>query len=267
MDNRLSLKSNRFNKKTITLKIKNVLISQPKPADVEKSPYYILANKHKVKMDFKKFITIDGVSAVDFRKDKVNILGHTAVIFTSRNAIDHYFRMAKDMRLEIPDSMKYFCASEAIAYYLQKYVTYRKRKIFYGRGNIAGLLEIIQKQKTEKFLLPCSNIYKQDLPNLLEKNKIKYSKAVIYQTLASDLSDLDIYSYDMLVFFSPTGVESLFKNFPDYKQGETIIACFGPTTAQAIEDAGLRLDIKAPTKKSPSMTMAIEEFIEENSKK
>jgi uroporphyrinogen-III synthase len=247
------------------LKIKNVLISQPKPADVEKSPYYLLAKKHKVKMDFTKFITIKGVSAVDFRKDKVNILEHTAVIFTSRNAIDHYFRMAKDMRLEIPDTMKYFCVSEAIAYYLQKYVTYRKRKIFYGRGNMAGLLEIIQKQKSENYLLPCSDIYKQELPDLLEEAKIKYSKAVIYQTVASDLSDLDIYNYDMLVFFSPTGVDSLFKNFPDYQQGKRIIASFGPTTAQAVEEAGLRLDIKAPTKTSPSMTMAIEEFIQKNS--
>lgn len=247
------------------MKIKNVLISQPKPADVEKSPYYLLAKKHKVKMDFTKFITIKGVSAVDFRKDKVNILEHTAVIFTSRNAIDHYFRMAKDMRLEIPDTMKYFCVSEAIAYYLQKYVTYRKRKIFYGRGNMAGLLEIIQKQKSENYLLPCSDIYKQELPDLLEEAKIKYSKAVIYQTVASDLSDLDIYNYDMLVFFSPTGVDSLFKNFPDYQQGKRIIASFGPTTAQAVEEAGLRLDIKAPTKTSPSMTMAIEEFIQKNS--
>lgn len=266
MDVGLSIKSKFLTQKIVTLKIKNVLISQPKPADVEKSPYYLLAKKHKVKMDFRKFITIKGVSAVDFRKDKVNILDHTAVIFTSRNAIDHYFRMAKDMRLEIPDSMKYFCVSEAIAYYLQKYVTYRKRKIFYGRGNMAGLIEIILKQKSENYLLPCSNIYKQDLPNLLEENKIKHSKAVIYKTLASDLSDLDIYSYDMLVFFSPTGVESLFKNYPDFKQNDTVIACFGPTTSQAVENAGLRLDIKAPTKTSPSMTMAIEEYIEKNSK-
>ncbi len=247
------------------MKIKNVLISQPKPADVEKSPYYLLAKKHKVNIDFRKFITIEGVSAVDFRKDKVHLLEHTAVIFTSRNAIDHYFRMAKDMRLEIPDTMKYFCVSEAIAYYLQKYVTYRKRKIFYGRGNFAGVLEIIQKHKSENFLLPCSDDYKQDLPTLMEKNKLKYSKAVIYQTLASDLTDMDINSYDMLVFFSPTGVNSLFKNFPKYEQGETIIACFGPTTAQAVLDANLRLDIKAPTKTAPSMTMALEEYIQKNS--
>lgn len=247
------------------MKIKNVLISQPKPADVEKSPYYLLAKKHKVNIDFRKFITIEGVSAVDFRKDKVHLLEHTAVIFTSRNAIDHYFRMAKDMRLEIPDTMKYFCVSEAIAYYLQKYVTYRKRKIFYGRGNFAGILEIIQKHKSENFLLPCSDDYKQDLPTLMEKNKLKYSKAVIYQTLASDLTDLDINSYDMLVFFSPTGVNSLHKNFPKYEQGDTIIACFGPTTAQAVLDAGLRLDVKAPTKTAPSMTMALEEYIQKNS--
>ena len=247
------------------MKIKNVLISQPKPADVEKSPYYLLAKKHKVNIDFRKFITIEGVSAVDFRKDKVHLLEHTAVIFTSRNAIDHYFRMAKDMRLEIPDSMKYFCVSEAIAYYLQKYVTYRKRKIFYGRGNFAGVLEIIQKHKSDNFLLPCSDDYKQDLPSIMEENKLKFSKAVIYQTLASNLTDLDINSYDMLVFFSPTGVNSLYKNFPEYVQGETIIACFGPTTAQAVLDAGLRLDIKAPTKSAPSMTMALEEYIQKNS--
>ena len=247
------------------MKIKNVLISQPKPADVEKSPYFLLAKKHKVNIDFRKFITIKGVSAVEFRKDKVAILDHTAVIFTSRNAIDHYFRMAKDMRVEVPDSMKYFCASEAIAYYLQKYVTYRKRKIFYGRGNILGLLEIMQKHKSDNYLMPCSDIYKQDLPNLLEGNGIKYSKAVIYKTLASDLSDLDINSYDMLIFFSPTGVQSLFENFPNYQQNDTIIACFGPTTAIAVKEAGLKLNIKAPTKTAPSMTMAIEEYFQKNS--
>lgn len=247
------------------MKIKKVLISQPQPADVEKSPYYLLAKKHKVKIDFRKFISIEGVSALEFRKDKVNILDHSAVIFNSRNAIDHYFRMAKDMRLEIPDTMKYFCVSEAIAFYLQKYVTYRKRKIFYGRGNVDGLIEIIQKQKTENFLLPCSDLHKQEITELLDQNEIKYSKAVIYKTVPSDLSDIEIYTYDMLIFFSPTGVESLFQNWPDYQQGETVIACFGPTTAQAIEEAGLRLDIKAPTKASPSMTMAIEEYIAKNS--
>ncbi len=248
------------------MKIKNVLISQPKPADIEKSPYFLLAKKHKVKIDFRKFITIDGVSAVEFRKDRVGILDHTAVIFTSRNAIDHYFRMAKEMRVEVPNDMKYFCVSEAIAYYLQKYVTYRKRKIFYGRGNFAGLMEIIQKHKSDKYLMPCSNIYKQDLPELLEKNKIKYSKAVIYKTLASDLSDIEINNYDMLIFYSPTGVQSLKKNFPNYEQGETVIACFGPTTAQAVKEAGLRLDIKAPTKTAPSMTMAVEEYIQKMAK-
>lgn len=248
------------------MKIKNVLISQPKPADIEKSPYFLLAKKHKVKIDFRKFITIDGVSAVEFRKDRVAILDHTAVIFTSRNAIDHYFRMAKEMRVEVPNDMKYFCVSEAIAYYLQKYVTYRKRKIFYGRGNFAGLMEIIQKHKNDNYLMPCSNIYKQDLPEILEKNKIKYSKAVIYKTLASDLSDIEINNYDMLIFYSPTGVQSLKKNFPNYEQGETVIACFGPTTAQAVKEAGLRLDIKAPTKTAPSMTMAVEEYIQKMAK-
>ena len=246
------------------MKIKKVLISQPKPADIEKSPYSILAKKYKIKIDFHKFITIKGVSAVEFRKDKVSILEHTAVIFTSRNAIDHYFRMAKDMRVVVPDSMKYFCASEAIAYYLQKYVTYRKRKIFYGRGNFQGLIEVILKHKSDKYLMPCSDIYKQDLPKLLEENKISFSKAIIYKTLASDLSKIDMHDYDMLVFFSPTGVTSLFKNFPDYKQDDTVIACFGPTTAVAVKESGLKLGIQAPTKTAPSMTMALEEYLEKN---
>jgi uroporphyrinogen-III synthase len=247
------------------LKIKNVLISQPKPAEAEKSPYYLLAKKHKVNIDFRKFISIEGVTAVDFRKDKVSILDHPSVIFTSRNAVDHYFRMAKDMRLDIPDTMKYFCVSEAIAFYLQKYVTYRKRKIFYGRGTFPGLIEILQKHKTETFLLPCSDVGKLDLSTLLDESEIKYTKAVMYKTVASNLSDIEIKNYEMLIFFSPAGVESLLSNFPDFVQGNTIIAGFGPTTTLAVEDLGLRLDIIAPTKTSPSMTMAIEEFFQKNS--
>ncbi|RLD76063.1 MAG: uroporphyrinogen-III synthase, partial [Bacteroidetes bacterium] len=200
------------------MKVKKILVSQPQPADLEKSPYIELINKHKVNVDFRKFIKIDGVSASDFRKDKVYIQDHTAVIFTSRNAVDHFFRMAQDMRVEIPDTMKYFCISEATAFYLQKYVQYRKRKIFQGQQSFIDLLEIIKKHKDEKFLLPCSDIHKLSIVQTLDKAKINYSKAVIYQTLASDLSDIDIETYDLLVFYSPAGVKSLFKNFPEFKQ-------------------------------------------------
>jgi len=244
------------------VKIKNVLVSQPKPAEVEKSPYYLLARKYRVTIDFHKFISIEGVKAVDFRKDRIHILDHSAAIFTSRNAVDHFFRLAKEMRVEVPDTMKYFCVSEAIAFYLQKYVQYRKRKIFYGRQSFDQLLEIITKHKSENFLLPCSDVSEKDLSKILRDHKIKHSKAVMYQTVASDLSDVDIDNYDMLVFFSPSGVKSLFTNFPNYKQGETLIGAFGPSTCKAVEESGLRLDIEAPTKTAPSMTMALEQYIE-----
>lgn len=243
------------------MKVKNILISQPKPANLDKTPYATLSKKYKVNFDFHKFIKIEGVSAIDFRKEKIRILDHSAVIFTSRNGVDHYFRMAEDMRLDIPPTMKYFCSSEAIAFYLQKYITYRKRKVFYGKGSIQSLVDVVMKHKTDTYLLPCSDIFKKDLPNLLEEKGIKHTSAVLFKTLPSDISDVDINSYQMIVFFSPIGVESLFQNFPDYKQEETIIACFGPLTAQAIEKAGLRLDIKAPSKTAPSMTMAIEQFL------
>lgn len=245
------------------MKVKNILISQPKPADLEKTPYFTLANKYKVNFDFHKFIKIEGVDAIEFRKDKIRLLDYPSVIFTSRTAIEHYFRMAEEMRLKIPANMKYFCSSEAIALYLQNFITYRKRKVFYGKGSIQSLVEVVMKHKTDKFLIPCSNIYKKDLPNMLEEKGIEYANAVLFQTLPRDISDIDIDSYQMIVFFSPIGVDSLFANFPDYKQNDTIIACFGPMTTAAIEKAGLRLDIQAPTISAPSMTMAIEEFLKQ----
>lgn len=244
------------------MKFKNVLVSQPKPAEVEKSPYYLLAKKYKVNIDFHKFIKIEGIKAVDFRKDRIPILDHTAVIFTSRNAVDHFFRLSKEMRAEIPDTMKYFCVSEAIAFYLQKYVQYRKRKIFYGRQSFAQLMEIIVKHKAENFLLPCSDVSEKDLSQILKDSKIKHSKAIMYQTVASDLSDVEIDKYDLLVFFSPSGLKSLYANFPDYEQGNTLIAGFGPATCKAVAEAGLKLSIEAPTKTAPSMTMALEQYIE-----
>lgn len=250
------------------MKVKNILVSQPQPADLEKSPYSELINKHKVNVDFRKFIKIEGVSASDFRKDKIYIQDHTAVIFTSRNAVDHFFRIAKDMRVEIPDTMKYFCISEATAFYLQKYVQYRKRKIFQGQQRFDDLLEIIKKHKDEKFLLPCSDIHKLSIVKALDIAKIDYSKAVIYKTLASDLSDIDIDSYDLLVFFSPAGVKSLFKNFPKYEQNSALIGAFGPSTHKAVVDSGLDVNIAAPTKTALSMTVAIEQHIQnKNGKK
>lgn len=246
------------------VKIKNILISQPEPADLMKSPYGNLSQKYKVKIDFRKFISVAGVTASKFRKDKVYIQDHTAIIFTSRNAVDHFFRIAKEMRVEIPETMKYFCISEATAFYLQKYVQYRKRKIFNGKQNFNDLLEIIKKHKDEKFLLPCSDIYKLKLITLLDQAKVNYTKAIIYKTLASDLTDVDIEKYDLIVFFSPAGVKSLFKNFPDFKQNHTMVGAFGPTTTKAAQDAGLDLGIVAPSKAALSMTVAIENYLQDN---
>jgi uroporphyrinogen-III synthase len=251
----------------LKLKVKNILVSQPQPHDVEKSPYGDLINNYKVNIDFKKFIKIEGVSASDFRKDKVYIDDHSAVIFTSRNAVDHFFRIAKEMRVEIPDTMKYFCISEATASYLQKYVQYRKRKIFQGHQNFDDLLELIKKHKDEKFILPCSDIHKMSLINRLDKNKINYSKAIIYKTLASDLSSVEIESYDLIVFFSPAGVKSLFKNFPKFEQNHTLIGAFGPSTVKAVKESGLNVDIVAPTKTALSMTVAIEQYIQKSARK
>lgn len=248
------------------LKIKTILVSQPKP-DSEKSPYFELAKKYKITIDFRPFIHIEGVNELEFRKERINVLDHTAVIFTSRNAVDHYFRIAKESRITIPDTMKYFCISESTAYYLQKYVVYRKRKIFHGKQRFADLIEVMKKHKKETFLLPCSDILKKEIPELLEKSKFKYSKATLYHTVCSDLSDLENVMYDMLVFFSPAGIESLSMNFPDFKQNNTRIAVFGTTTAKAAKDAGLRIDILAPTQNAPSMTMAIENYVKEHNKK
>lgn len=249
------------------LKIKNILISQPQPTDFERSPYGEIAKKFGVNISFRKFFRIEGIAARDFRKDRVNLLEHSAVIFSSKNAVDHYFRICKEMRVEVPETMKYFCISESTAYYLQKYVQFRKRKIFHSKENAANLVELIKKHKTEKFLLPCSDLHRNEITKLLEDHKIHYNKAIIYRTLASDLSDLRIQDYDLLVFFSPAGIKSLFKNFPDFSQGQTAIGAFGASTQKAVVDAGLKLDIEAPTRVATSMTMAIDLFLQQESKK
>jgi len=245
----------------------NILVSQPQPADVDKSPYGDLTRKFNVEIDFHKFIKIEGIPSKEFRQSRISLLDYSAVIFTSRNAVDHYFRMAKELRADIPQTMKYFCMSESTAFYLQKYVQYRKRKIFHGKQSFDDLMEIIRKHKEEKYLLPCSDIHKASISHMLDDNGINYNKGIFYKTLASDLSTIDINKYHMLIFFSPSGIASLFKNFPEFKQNSTVIGAFGPTTGNAVKEAGLTLNIEAPTKTAPSMTMAIEEFLQKHLKK
>jgi len=247
------------------LKVKSILVSQPEPSTA-KSPYFELAEKTNVKIDFRPFIQVEGVSTKEFRQTRIQILEHSAVIFTSRTAIDHFFKISQELRLTIPDSMKYFCVSEATAFYLQKYIVYRKRKIFYADGRFSDLINVMKKHKGEKFLVPLSDIHKQEIPELLEKEGYNYTKAILYRTVSSDLSDLKDVNYDVLVFFSPSGIKSLYQNFPDFKQNNTRIACFGPTTAQAVHEAGLKLDIEAPTAQAPSMTMALEQYIKKCNK-
>ena len=240
--------------------VKSILVSQPKPAD-DNSPYYKLAEKYKLKIDFRPFIQVESVPVKEFRQQKVNILDHTAVIFTSRYAVDHFFNVCKEMKIEVPSDMKYFCISEMTANYLQKYIVIRKRKIFTGERTATDLIEVIKKHKNEKYLFPCSNIRKDDIPKFLEENGYEFTEAILYKTVASDLSDLADIKYDIIAFFSPSGINSLFVNFPKFKQNATRLAAFGPTTAKAVTDAGLILDIEAPLPNAPSMTGAIEVYI------
>lgn len=243
-----------------------MLVSQPKPAS-EKSPYYDIAEKYGVKIDFRPFIKVESVSAKEVRQQKVSILEHTAVIFTSRHAIDHFFHLCAEMRITVPETMKYFCVTEQIALYIQKYVQYRKRKIFFGAtGKIEDLMPSILKHKTEKFLVPMSDVHNDDVKNLLDKNGIQHKEVVMYRTVSNDFTEGEEFDYDMLVFFSPAGVSSLKKNFPDFDQKDVKIGTFGSTTAQAVRDAGLRLDLEAPTVQAPSMTAALDMFIKENHK-
>jgi len=247
------------------MKIKNVLVSQPQPQS-DKSPYFEIAEKNNVKIDFRPFIHVEPVETKEFRKNRINILDHSAVIFTSKTGIDHFFRVANEMRVSVPDTMKYFCTSESIAHYLQKYIVYRKRKIFFGKGRFVDLMEMLDKHKGEKFFVPLSEQHKPEIPELLKVNKIDFTIAILYKTVSSDLSDLQMLNYDVLVFFSPSGIMSLMKNFPGFKQNETIIASFGNSTARAVQEAGLRLDIQAPMPNAPSMTMALDLFIKEHNK-
>jgi len=242
------------------LKIKSILVTQPEPNTI-KSPYSELAESTSVKIDFRPFIQVEGVSAKEFRQTRIHINDFTAVLFNSKTAIDHFFRLAQELRVTIPDSLKYFCISESTAFYLQKYIVYRKRKIFHANGSMTDLLDIMKKHKEEFFLVPLSDIHSQEIPKMLDKGGFKYTQAILYRTISSDLKDLKEMNYDILVFFSPSGIKSLIQNFPDFKQKDIKIACFGSTTAQAVREAGLIPDIEAPTPEAPSMTMALEHYI------
>lgn len=243
--------------------IKKILVSQPKPAS-DKSPYYDIAKESEVELVFRPFIKVEGITAKEFRHQKVNILDHSAVVFTSRHAIDHFFKLAKEMRLNIPEDMKYFCVTETIALYIQKYVQYRKRKVFFGStGKIQDLVPTMVKHKSEKYLVPLSDVHNDDVKNLLDSKKLQHTECYMYRTVSNDFTEEEVknFDYDMLIFFSPAGIESLIKNFPNFKQGDIAIATFGPTTAQAAKDAGLRLDIEAPSEKYPSMTGALQHYL------
>ena len=247
------------------MKVKTILVSQPEPK-IENSPYFDLQEKQKVKIDFRPFIHVEGVSAKEIRHQKIDLNNYTAIILTSRNAVDHFFRIAEEMRFKVPDAMKYFCQSEAVAYYLQKYVVYRKRKIYVGKRTFSELSPLIKKYKDEKFLLPNTDKVKPLVPDTLNALGVNWKQATFYKTVVSDLSDLANVSYDVLVFFSPSGIESLFKNFPNFEQNETRIAVFGNTTIKAVEEKGLRVDISAPTPETPSMTMALQKYIDKVNK-
>lgn len=248
------------------MKVKTILVSQPAPK-TETSPYYDLSDKQKVKIDFRSFIHVEGIPVKEIRAKKIDLNDFTAIILTSRNAVDHFFRVAEEMRFKVPDSMKYFCQSEAVAYYLQKYVVYRKRKIYVGARTFPDLTKLIKKHKTEKFLLPSSDKLKPLIPAELDKLGVIWKRANLYRTVVSDLSDLENVMYDVLVFFSPSGIDSLFKNFPEFKQKKTRIAVFGNSTVKAATEAGLKCDITAPSPENPSMTMALDNYIKKVNKK
>ena len=248
--------------------LKKILVSQPKPSS-DKSPYYDLEKEYGVKCVFRPFFKVEGVSAKEFRQQKVNILDYTAIVFTSRHAIDHFFNLAKELRITIPEDMKYFCIIESVALYIQKYVQYRKRKVFFGStGKIDDLVPLMVKHKTEKYLVPMSSVHNDDVANMLNAKNLKHTECVMYRTVSNDFTEEEIktFDYDMLIFFSPTGVKALQKNFPDFVQGDIRIGAFGPATAKTVEDEGLRLDLQAPTPEFPSMTSALKDYLKSNKK-
>mgnify|MGYP000326373329 FL=1 len=249
----------------MALNIKRLLVSQPKPTS-EKSPYFDLAEKYGVEIEFRPFIKVEPLTSKEFRQQRISILDYSAVVFTARTGIDHFFRLCEELRVTIPETMKYFCMSESIAVYLQKYIVYRKRKIFFGAsGKLDDLITIIAKHPKEKYLVPVSDVHKDDLRLKLEAKKIDFTEAVMYRTVSNDFKADESFDYDMLVFFSPAGISSLLKNFPNFNQKDIRIGCFGSTTAKAVKDAGLRLDVEAPTPEAPSMTAALEQYLKKES--
>ena len=247
------------------MKVNKILVSQPRPA-TEKSPYFSIAEKHNVQIDFCSFIKVEGVTAKEFRQQKVSILDHTAIVFLSRHAIDHFFTLCKELRVTIPDDMKYFCLSETISLYIQKYVQYRKRKVHFGNGHIQDLEPLFAKYKTEKFFVPSSNVHNDDLNQLFDKYGIQHSQAEMYRTVSTEIAPEYIKSFDMLIFFSPHGIDSLKKNVPDYVQGEQLVACFGNVTAEYIKEHGLRLDLEAPSAAATNMPAALDAYLTANNK-
>lgn len=247
------------------MKVKSILVSQPRP-EGERSPFFDLADKHHLKIDFRPFIQVEPIPVKELRKEKINELNYTAVIFNSRNAVDNFFRVATELKVEMPPEMKYFCVNEGMAYYLQKYIVLRKRKVFYGKGSTKELLDLIKSHSNENYLYPCSDVRAPQIPDFLKKSKIKFRETILYRTVASDLSDLTHVNYDVIVFFSPSDIKSLFENFPNFKQNNTRIAGFGAATQKAIEDAALVVNIPAPTPETPSMVMAIEKYVIEVNK-
>jgi len=251
----------------MALKIKNILVSQPQPT-TDKSPYFDISERYNVKVVFRPFIKVEPILAKEFRTQRVNILEHTAIIFNARHGIDHFFRLCEELRITIPETMKYFCVSESVAVYLQRYIHYRKRKVFFGaNGKFAELVVIMNKHLDEKYLFITSDVQNEETLAQLEKTKIVLNKAVMYKTVSNDFGPEEVFDYDMLLFFSPVGIASLLKNFPNFVQGDIQIGCFGATTVQAVRDAGLRLDLEAPAPGVPSMTMALENYLKESNKK
>ncbi len=246
-------------------KIKSIIISQPKP-ESDKSPYFDLAKKRSLKIDFRPFITVSPVAAKEFKSQKINILDFTAIILNSRNSVDHFFRMCAELKIEMPPETKYFCVNESIANYLAKYIQVRKRKVFSGKATETELLNVIKNHPSEKYLFPCSDWRKPEIEKFMKKHKYQYKESFFYRIVSANLSDLKDVNYDIIVFFSPADIRSLIENFPKFKQNNTLIASFGATTAKAIKEAGLRVDIAVPTPEYPSMVMALDKYIEAHNK-
>lgn len=243
--------------------IKKILVSQPQPSS-DKSPYFDIARRHNVEITFRPFIKVESLTPREFRAQKINILDHTAIVFTSRHAIDHFFNLCKEMRVAIPEGMKYFCITEAVALYIQKYVQYRKRKVFFGStGKMVDLLPTMVKHKSEKYFVPISDVHNDEIQTLLESKKLQFRLGVMYRTVSNDFTKEEPFDYDMLIFFSPSGISALLKNFPDFKQGDMVIGTFGVHTAQAAKNAGLVVNLEAPTPQYASIITALDNYIKE----